>query len=152
MKYECTNQQNNDGKQITASGNTNTSLTGLSIGSYTDYRYPSESATWEVMPYDFTLAEKGSVTVSLGFRTSAGVGAANNTLLYIDNVRLLAKDTNLPDNIETNWDETDTNVDVYTLTGIKVRTQTPAKLATEGLEKGIYILTNPKGRTTKTIR
>ena len=152
MKYECTNQQNNDGKQITASGNTNTSLTGLSIGSYTDYRYPSESATWEVIPYDFTLAEKGSVTVSLGFRTSAGVGAANNTLLYIDNVRLLAKDTNLPDNIKTNWDETDTNVDVYTLTGIKVRTQTPAKLATEGLEKGIYILTNPKGRTTKTIR
>ena len=34
------------------------------------------------------------VTLSLGVRTSASAGAANNTLLYVDNVRLLASDDN----------------------------------------------------------
>ena len=34
------------------------------------------------------------VTLSLGVRTSASAGAANNTMLYVDNVRLLASDDN----------------------------------------------------------
>ena len=91
MKYECTNQQQNDGQRVVASGNTNTSLTGVKVGSKTDYRYPKEPSTWQTMVYDFTIEKKQNVTLSLGFQTSASVGAANNTLLYIDNVRLLQK-------------------------------------------------------------
>ncbi len=91
MKYECTNQQKNDGRRITATGNTNTSLTGVKIGTKTDYRYPSEPNNWEVLCYDFTLTEPQDVIFSMGYQSSASVGAANNTLLYIDNVRLLQK-------------------------------------------------------------
>ena len=91
MKYECTNQQKNDGRRITATGNTNTSLTGVKIGTKTDYRYPSEPNSWEVLCYDFTLTEPQDVILSMGYQSSASVGAANNTLLYIDNVRLLQK-------------------------------------------------------------
>jgi len=91
MKYECTNQQKNDGRRITATGNTNTSLTGVKIGTKTDYRYPSEPNNWEVLCYDFTLTEPQDVILSMGYQSSASVGAANNTLLYIDNVRLLQK-------------------------------------------------------------
>ena len=91
MKYECTNQQKNDGRRVTATGNTNTSLTGVKIGTKTDYRYPSEPNSWEVLCYDFTLTEPQDVILSMGYQSSASVGAANNTLLYIDNVRLLQK-------------------------------------------------------------
>lgn len=91
MKYECTNQQKNDGRRVTATGNTNTSLTGVKIGTKTDYRYPSEPNNWEVLCYDFTLTEPQDVILSMGYQSSASVGAANNTLLYIDNVRLLQK-------------------------------------------------------------
>lgn len=90
MKYECPNQTSNDGRRVTTSGgNTNTSLTGVKIGTKTDYRYPQTLGTWEQMVYDFTLDEPTNVVVSLGYQSSAAQGAANNTLLYIDNVRLL---------------------------------------------------------------
>ena len=46
------------------------------------------------MCYDFELTGETVVTLSLGVRTSASAGAANNTLLYVDNVRLLASDDN----------------------------------------------------------
>ena len=90
MKYECPNQTGNDGRRVTTSGgNTNTSLTGVKIGTKTDYRYPQTPGAWEQMVYDFTLDEPTNVVVSLGYQSSAAQGAANNTLLYIDNVRLL---------------------------------------------------------------
>ena len=90
MKYECPNQMGNDGRRVTTSGgNTNTSLTGVKIGTKTDYRYPQTPGAWEQMVYDFTLDEPTNVVVSLGYQSSAAQGAANNTLLYIDNVRLL---------------------------------------------------------------
>jgi hypothetical protein len=44
-----------------------------------------------VLCYDFTLTEPQDVIFSMGYQSSASVGAANNTLLYIDNVRLLQK-------------------------------------------------------------
>ena len=90
MKYECPNQTGNDGRRVTTSGgNTNTSLTGVKIGTKTDYRYPQTPGTWELMVYDFTLDEPTNVVVSLGYQSSTSQGAANNTLLYIDNIRLL---------------------------------------------------------------
>jgi hypothetical protein len=93
-RYECTNQSANNGTTVTATGNTNTSLTGIKVGTKTDYRYPTENATWQQLCFDFQLEQPQAVTISLGFRTSASVGAANNTLLYIDNVRLLASEDN----------------------------------------------------------
>ena len=96
-RYECPNETSNNGTSVTTSGNnTNVSLTGLKIGAATDYRYPSEKNTWQQLYYDFTLNSEQTVTLSIGFRTSASVGAANNTLLYIDNLRLLQKDNDLP--------------------------------------------------------
>lgn len=143
MKYECTNLQDNNGNTITASGNTNRSFTGIKTSAGTDYRYPTENCTWEVMVYDFNLSEAEDVELSLGFSTSASVGAANNTLLYIDNLRLLSKNTNIPDAIEK-IEETKTNVNVYSLTGVTLRTNINSHNATEGLPKGIYIIDNKK--------
>ncbi len=95
MKYECANQTDNNGKMVsTSGGNINTSLTGLVIGNDIHYAYPSTSNTWTVMPFDFELNEPTDVVVSIGYQSSKAVGAANNTLLYIDHVRLLEKTTN----------------------------------------------------------
>lgn len=143
MKYECPNQQDNNGTTVTASGNTNHSLTGIKTSSGTDYRYPAENNTWEVLVYDFTLSQKEDIEISLGFSTTASVGAANNTLLYIDNVRLLSKDTNIPDNIESVRHDTPTT-DVYTISGIKVKSNTTTLNATQGLPKGVYIVNGKK--------
>ena len=143
MRYECPNQQSTDGVKVIASGNTNTSYTGVKYGSKTDYRYPAENNTWELMCYDFTLNRTLNVEISLGFTTTAAVGAANNTLLYIDNVRLLSKNTNVPSDIDELQTDLDL-VDVYSAQGVRLRTQVPFEVATEGLPKGIYMVGNQK--------
>ena len=92
-RMECPNLTSNNGSVVTTSGNnTCTSLTGIKIGTKTDYRYPTENNTWQQLYYDFELNNEQTVTFSLGFKTSASQGAANNTLLYIDNLRLLKAD------------------------------------------------------------
>jgi hypothetical protein len=96
-RMECPNLTANNGKAVSTSGNnTCTSLTGIKIGTKTDYRYPTEKNSWQQLCYDFELTGEQAVTFSLGFKTSASAGAANNTLLYLDNLRLLTKeeDTN----------------------------------------------------------
>jgi hypothetical protein len=121
VRYECTNQTSNDGKTVTTTGgNTNTSLTGVKWGSTTDYRYPTEGNTWQQLCYDFTLTGQQTVTLSLGFRTSASVGAANNTLLYIDHLRLLASDRNQPTAIREITRQQATGI-VYDLQGRPVQ-------------------------------
>ncbi len=143
MRYECTNQQSNDGSRVVASGNTNTSYTGIKYGGTTDYRYPAENASWELIPYDFTLAEQGEVEISLGFATSASVGAANNTLLYIDNVRLLKKDTNVEDGVDKVNNQEDI-AEVYTLSGVYICAIERSKISSLHLPKGVYIVANQK--------
>lgn len=143
MRYECPNQQSNDGRKVVASSNTNTSYTGVKYRGMTDYRYPTENMSWQLMCYDFTLVEPSSVEISLGFATNAAVGAANNTLLYIDNVRLLSKDTNASTAMD-NLDASPSLVDVYSLQGVRLLTQVPVKNATCGLAKGIYIVGGEK--------
>ena len=143
MKYECPNQQKNDGRKVSGSGCTNTSLTGVKIGTTTDYRYPSEPNSWETLCYDFTLDEAQSVTFSLGYQASASVGAANNTLLYIDHLRLLQKtDTRIANPTEA---PAAGRQGIYDLQGRKVaptlREGTP--LAST-LPKGIYIIDGRK--------
>lgn len=91
MKYECPNESANDGVTIVTPAAVNTSLTGVLRAGVADYRYPSARNEWQTMVYDFTLDREEAVTLSLGYAVSAGVGAANNTTLYIDNVRLLKK-------------------------------------------------------------
>ena len=89
MRYECPNQLSNNGRVIvTTDNNINTSLTGLRTRAGNDYRYPSAPNIWQQLCYDLDVGGLQSVTLSLGFETSASLGAANNTLLYIDNVRL----------------------------------------------------------------
>lgn len=139
MRYECANQQSNDGTRVVASGNTNTSYTGIKYGTVTDYRYPSENMSWELIPYDFTLTERSDVEVSLGFATSAGVGAANNTLLYIDHVRLLSKNSNVDDVIDS-LPATPGVVDVRSLQGVLLRRDVSPEVALQGLDKGVYIV------------
>ncbi len=127
-RYLCPNESSNDGRKVVATGNTNTSLTGIKTGTTTDYRYPTERGTWQQLCYDFTLDSEQSVTLSLGYNTSAGVGVANNTLLYIDNIRLLQKEE-----IETgitNQKQARTNDEaLYDLTGRQV----------DAAHQGIYI-------------
>jgi hypothetical protein len=135
-RYECPNQTSNDGAVITTSGNnTNTSLTGVKMGSTTDYRYPSQSNTWQQLCYDFTLTEEQTVTLSLGFRTSASVGAANNTLLYVDNLRLLVKENTVPTQVRELRDTSVPADELYDLQGRRVSSQT---------RKGIYIRNHQK--------
>ena len=135
MRYECTNQQSNDGRKVIASGNTNTSYTGIKYGSTTDYRYPKANMEWELMNYDFTLAERCDVEISLGFATSSSVGAANNTLLYIDNVRLLKKNTNVDDGIANI--QSPAQREVYSTHGIRLQ-------ASHEHENGVYIVNGKK--------
>ena len=94
MKYECANQTGNDGRTITTSGgNNNTSLTGVVVNGEKRYAYPKVANTWTVMPFDIDLDEPAEVVVSVGYKSDKSVGAANNTLLYVDHVRLLEKVT-----------------------------------------------------------
>ena len=131
MKYECTNQVSNDGKVVKTSGNNdNVSFTGIKVGEKTDYRYPSVVNEWEQMIYDFTLDKEQEVEVSLGFSTSAGAGAANNTLLYIDNVRLGAKYANSIQS--TQIAETSTHGNIYSLGGMKVKSPSTGVYIVDG--------------------
>ena len=141
MRYECPNQLSNDGNKVVASGNTNTSYTGVKYGSKTDYRFPTENNTWELMVYDFTLTRTTSVEISLGFTTSAAVGAANNTLLYIDNVRLLQKNSDTSVGSVMREEEHEA---VYTLTGQKVLEVSADDKLPEHLPAGVYIKGNQK--------
>ena len=143
MRYECPNQQSNDGRRVVASGNTNTSYTGIKYGTATDYRYPEANMTWKLMCYDFTLPQSEKVEISLGFSTSASVGAANNTLLYIDHVRLLSKNTNIDDVVDA-VSATPAMVDVYSMQGQRLRSRLPSSVALQGLDSGVYIVGGKK--------
>ena len=135
-RYLCPNETSNNGKVVTTSGNnTNTSLTGIKIGTKTDYRYPSVPGTWQQLCYDFELEAEQTVTLSLGFRTSAVVGAANNTLLYIDNVRLLESEEN-PTGIKNRHQEYVMPHAIYDLQGRRV--------SESSLKQGIYIHSGKK--------
>lgn len=139
MKYECTNQQSNNIQTVIASGNTNKSYTGIKIGTKEDFRYPVENSTWELMCYDFQLDEEQDIEISLGFSTSSSVGAANNTLLYIDNLRLLAKEDDNYNSIEV-LKPSSNKTDIYNIHGIRINSD----ISVDELRPGIYIIDNKK--------
>lgn len=101
MTYTCANEESHNGNVVTAGGNVNTSLCGLSIDGGQDiFWLPETAETWAENAIPFTLGEETEVTISMGLNTTKGVGAANNTRLYIDNVRLYGK-KDMADGIQT---------------------------------------------------
>ena len=94
VKYVCPNENCRRGENVisTTVGNDNTSLCGIEIGSTSHYAYPTLQETWEELSFPFELTEATDVCFRLGLATSQSQGAANNTRLYIDNVRLFRKD------------------------------------------------------------
>ena len=117
MKYECQNQTSNDGAAVTTSGgNTNASLTGVTANGVSLFAYPAIANTWTVLPFDFELTAPSEITVSVGYSSSTAAGAANNTLLYVDNVRLLEKVTDGITSI-VHRDEPSTDGAVYNILG-----------------------------------
>lgn len=136
MKMECPNMGSNDGRVVKCGNTTNTSLTGVKVGDTADYRYVAEQNQWQTLAYDFALTEAKPVQVSLGFSIDGSVGAANNTLLYLDNVRVLKKNTTgISGSVATPG-----SADVYTLDGILARRAAD----TTPLPAGTYVT---KGRT-----
>ena len=137
VRCECTNMTSNNGKVITTSGNnTCTSLTGTKIGSTTDYRYPTEKNTWQQLCYDFELTTEQTITISLGYRSSASTGAANNTLLYIDHLQLLAADDNTTFIKEVGEKEITTSPKIYDLQGRQINNT--------NIHRGLYIQSGHK--------
>jgi len=57
------------------------------------------------MTFDFEVTDEQPVaTISLGYQSSQSQGAANQTLLYIDNIRLLSSNENatgIRENVKT---------------------------------------------------
>lgn len=140
MQYVCPNESRHRDDCITTNDNENYSLCGISIGDSRQFHYPATANNWERITCPFTLTETTDVTVSMGLRTTAGVGAANNTRLYIDDVRLLQKKQPIADNLRDLLPSPSRPLtDVYTLQGIKIRHQVPAAQALNGLPRGIYI-------------
>ncbi len=116
MRYECPNQTSNEVSYglatiTTSGGNVNTSRTGVVVNGHglnppiELLRYPTEPNTWQLMAFDFEVTEEQPVaTISLGYQSSQSQGAANQTLLYIDNIRLLSSNENatgIRENVKT---------------------------------------------------
>lgn len=145
-QYVCANEMRhiNDYTIATTGDNLNYSRCGIRFGDTEIYKYPRLANHWETVECPFSLETETQVTVSMGLETTAGVGAAYNTRLYIDQVKLYSKDE-IIDDISGILGGADTeNVDVYNLQGMKLRSNVPAGQATSGLSKGIYIVGNKK--------
>jgi len=138
VRYECLNQTAASGTAVTTSGgNTNTSLTGV-VYNGNHFAYPQEPNSWEQLFFDFTVAEpQADVTISLGYRASASVGAANNTLMYIDNIRLLAADDTTTGISQLGASLGSASSALYDLQGRRT-------LSGDALRKGLYIQNGQK--------
>lgn len=149
-RYACDNESRHVGSDqiTTTSDNVNYSLCGVKFGDTEVFRYPQTANNWERIECPFVLEGTTKVTVSMGLRTTANVGAANNTRLYLDDVRLLGKDMGEiepePDAVTSIGKAQDTTVDIYNLQGIKVRSGVNATSMDDSLPKGIYIIGGKK--------
>lgn len=115
------------------------------MGSTTDYRYPTVANEWQQLAYDFILNEAKDVTLSMGFRTSLSQGAANNTLLYIDNVRVLKKITTGIQLPNTSLAVSNSTT-IYDLSGRKVMDMQGKRQKTKmkNLKPGVYFVNGKK--------
>ena len=128
MNYVCPNESRRTEPNVicTTGENDNTSLCGLAVG-FTGYYapYPAMANTWQEQTIDFSLTTSTAVTLRMGLATSAGQGAANNTRLYIDNLRLWKKEETSVGikNVESSNAIDDSAADaVYDLSGRRLTT------------------------------
>ena len=144
-QYVCTNEMChlNDYTISTTGDNINYSLCGISIDDNDNFLYPTLANNWESLECNFTLDEETDVTVSMGLKTTEAVGAAYNTRLYLDQVKLWSKE-DMTTGINEIKTKTDNIVDVYNILGMKLRSNVAASEATDGLHKGVYIVGNKK--------
>lgn len=143
-QYVCANEASRPADdQIEASNNSNFSLCGISMGSENIFRYPSKANVWEEIVIPFSLEAEADVEVSMGLRTTASVGAANNTRLYLDYVRLYSEKDIDPNGILGIAADDNAPVDVYNLQGMRVLTGVDASAAAS-LPAGVYIVGNRK--------
>ena len=139
MRYACANESRRTAPNvITATGgNINTAYCGVIVEGEQLYApYPTTADTWEekIIEFDCTNASQ-PITLRMGLQTSAGQGAANNTRLYLDNVRLWQQKEVIPvgikevDNLKLAVDSPATSI--YDISG--------RRLTTQPQQRGIYI-------------
>ena len=138
MWYDCPNQMENQGAIITTAANNNNSLTGIRLNGKSDFRFPTVGGEWQTLVYDFDLEKEEKVELSLGVESSASAGAANNTYLNIDHLRLLKAEDAIPAGIRTINLLTPNNT-IYDLSGRAI-----SRHQANSLCPGIYIRNGKK--------
>lgn len=139
LRYDCANESRRTAPNVivTTGGNVNTLLCGVSCQGEDYYApYPTAAGTWQQMsiPFDYTILPNGdmhqTVTLRLGLNTTANQGAANNTRLYIDNLRIWQLTDVIIDGIgevgDSKWKNNHLDGAMYDLSGRQL-TQVPAK-------------------------
>ena len=146
MNYVCPNEMRKTGNRISATDNDCYSLCGVSFGDTELFVYPTTAHNWEEMVIPFTLDAATTVRVSLGLRSTAQMGAANNARIYLDNIRLWRKKgEDIPDGVAVMAEDgTSGRVDVCTLSGVTLRRGVSESTAIAGLPQGVYIVGHRK--------
>ena len=109
IRYDCPNESRRTAPNVitTTGGNVNTALCGLLTATDEYYApYPTVANTWEEMTIPFTCSGEEQINIMFGLNTTASQGAANNTRLYIDNIRLWQQKKDLPVPGDVNGDGT----------------------------------------------
>jgi hypothetical protein len=144
MRYDCANESRRTAPNVitTTGGNVNTALCGVSFQGEELYApYPVAAGTWEerVIDFDYPIFPNGdmnqTITLRLGLNTTANQGAANNTRLYIDNVRLWQQISDQPDGVLEMKSERSAGA-LYDLSGRPV--------GNRSIKSGLYIRNNQK--------
>ena len=143
LRYECPNESRRTAPNVitTTGGNQNTLLCGITTPDEGDLYapYPTAAGTWQQMSIPFTYTHDADnpqpLLLRLGLATTQGKGAAENTRLYIDDLRLFLRDDGTEVGIHTPAATVpgSHNPQLYDLTG------RPAKLSSVICHKGIYV-------------
>ncbi len=145
LRYECANESRRTAPNVitTTGGNVNTLRCGVRFqGQEFMASYPNAANTWQQQTVDFEYVTipngdmNQAIEIFMGLNTSASQGAANNTRLYIDNIRLWQQTSEQPDAVRQTLNAAQSsNNQYYDLTG--------RRLAALPQQRGIFI---QKGR------
>lgn len=145
LRYECANESRRTAPNVitTTGGNVNTLHCGVRFqGQEFMASYPNAANTWQqqTVDFDYVTIPNGdmnqAIEIFMGLNTSASQGAANNTRLYIDNIRLWQQTSEQPDAVRQALNAAQSsNNQYYDLTG--------RRLAALPQQRGIFI---QKGR------
>ena len=117
LRYACPNESRRTANNViaTTGGNVNTLLCGIVANGEEQYvPYPTAADTWETKVIGFRVEpaegnETADVTIFLGLKTTENQGAANQTRLYIDDLRLRGFVEQKPDGINASAAQTADN-------------------------------------------